>query len=593
MITILNDKNQEAYSKLFEKACQDLKIEDPFTSLDEYFAHMGDLLEIDPKYMLLPLDEEPFEIDANSRSIKVPSGFAKCASVQDDANAEMIVFTIDRFFDFIDLDTCSICVQWIAPSDTEEGQLLEGISFIDVRDLETLPGKIRFGWLLTERLTRTPGKVQFAVRFYKGEPGTYTYVFNTLPAQIEIKPSLQIGEDAIADSGAESIFKSFITNSQNPSYPVPQSPSFIEPGLNLPETANLVENALTLKAQAVIGDLGNINYKWYHAPEAETLVYQEISGTETFEPVYPVARNPKEIYYVADPDKGASAYKKYNDEIPAPEGTQLYERFTTYTLPAEGSVTGRYLVKATNTVSVNTTSEIPSQTCQLLSPSDITIVQDLPHFKFIEDGKTELFATVAIDERNPQYSYIWSYSDTSEDLTSDVENKGSAKKLEATEAGWYQVAINSTLNRETKTDKSAICHVVNHAETPVLSFSYRVNDTEEYIPVVEDTAEIKEELGADIHLKVNPNVDVNAIKGNALKYIWQITPSDATDWREIDAKKDKNIYISGIGTPELVVNVRDQYNYRCIVENTVYNETVTSATDENAIVISIIEIEKQ
>ena len=108
MITILNEKNKLAYANLFEKARKELGLETPFTNLDQYFAHINDLLGKDPKYILLPLDEDPFEINANTRTIKVPASFSKCASVQEDANAEMIVFTIDRYFDFVDLNTCDI-----------------------------------------------------------------------------------------------------------------------------------------------------------------------------------------------------------------------------------------------------------------------------------------------------------------------------------------------------------------------------------------------------------------------------------------------------------------------------------------------------
>ena len=171
-----------------------------FLSLDGYFAHIADLVSIQPSYVLIPSDEAPFEIDANSRTIKVPSAFNKCAGVVGDNMCEVITFTIDRYFDYTDLANASICVQWQAGED-------QGVSHIGIKDLITTPGKIRFGWPLTNALTKKAGNIVFAVRFYvektydnstgeevdslTADPATTTkkfvYLFNTLPATIPIR----------------------------------------------------------------------------------------------------------------------------------------------------------------------------------------------------------------------------------------------------------------------------------------------------------------------------------------------------------------------------------------------------------------------
>ena len=91
MITKYNPKDieqMELYSHLFSRAYADLlgKQEEKnyltpaelevgrFVSLDNYFAHMGDLYEINPKYLMLPLDETSealFKIDANTRKVVI------------------------------------------------------------------------------------------------------------------------------------------------------------------------------------------------------------------------------------------------------------------------------------------------------------------------------------------------------------------------------------------------------------------------------------------------------------------------------------------------------------------------------------------
>ena len=73
------------------------------STLNNYFCYIKDLAEIRDneqylsKYVVLPLDEEPFAIDANARTITVPATFKKNGiGVQGDEGAEMLHFIIDR-----------------------------------------------------------------------------------------------------------------------------------------------------------------------------------------------------------------------------------------------------------------------------------------------------------------------------------------------------------------------------------------------------------------------------------------------------------------------------------------------------------------
>ena len=118
----------EMYSHLFSRAFEDLLgkqseknylTEDEvklgrFRGLDHYFAHMGDLFEVNPKYIMLPIDEQTeglFVIDANTRKIDIPKPFSTYSGVQSDNMCEIVVFTIDRYFDYQDLADTNICVQ--------------------------------------------------------------------------------------------------------------------------------------------------------------------------------------------------------------------------------------------------------------------------------------------------------------------------------------------------------------------------------------------------------------------------------------------------------------------------------------------------
>jgi hypothetical protein len=56
----------------------------------------------------LPPDEPIYEIDLNTRSISAP----KILSVEYDHNAETIYFSVDRFYDNVDLSTMFCVVEY-------------------------------------------------------------------------------------------------------------------------------------------------------------------------------------------------------------------------------------------------------------------------------------------------------------------------------------------------------------------------------------------------------------------------------------------------------------------------------------------------
>lgn len=289
MITMVNYNSEDSvrkYNFIFEKAWQDLK--DPknaniglglldndkdssntqFTDLGHYFSYLQKLIQIDPLYILLPADEAPFEINANERSIKVPSNFAKCSGVQFDNYAEIITFTIDRYFDYQDLSNAQIAVQWITPDNKE------GVSFIDLIDLVTLKHehKIRFGWPLASEMTAKDGNLKFAVRFFTSsynEDGelVYNYVFNTAPAEIPIKSTLNVDfqNAEFKKSNDYALFKDYVISSPYPSEGLAQPVQFVE---KLPETAriNIKTDTLNLFAQASTKDRRTLTYEWYYIP---------------------------------------------------------------------------------------------------------------------------------------------------------------------------------------------------------------------------------------------------------------------------------------------------------------------------------------
>lgn len=140
-------------------------------------------------FTVMPADEPRFTIETNSRNIIVPSEFS-FLSVQNDHRAETIYFEIDRYFDNVDLSQHACVVQFINKSGTT---INEGTYPVTSMDIDSVDGKIVFGWEIRNDATQLTGDITFSVRFYSiDNNGNFTYNFNTLTASSYILPSLNI-----------------------------------------------------------------------------------------------------------------------------------------------------------------------------------------------------------------------------------------------------------------------------------------------------------------------------------------------------------------------------------------------------------------
>lgn len=188
---MITNQNNYDYSVLFAKANKTLQLEPEYyiTSMNDYFAAIADLAKLDIQYTRLPLDEEPFEINANTREIIVPDAFKKGVGVQGDQVAEIIYFRIDRYFDATDLYNQKIFIQW------ENAKGEKGLSREYIKDVESDPDHIIFGWPLAKEITEYAGTVKFSVRFYQtgmNENGEeeLIYSFATQPQAIMINQTM-------------------------------------------------------------------------------------------------------------------------------------------------------------------------------------------------------------------------------------------------------------------------------------------------------------------------------------------------------------------------------------------------------------------
>ena len=637
MIVTINDKNSDKYLSLFTEAYEYLKsfpngnyIADTdasktrFQNLAEYYGHMADFFDTKEtkahKFVMLPLDEDPFNIDLNTRTITVPASFSKCASVQKDQLAETIIFVADRYFDFMDLANTNIYVQWTTP----EG--INGATRVEMRDLETCPGKIRFAWPLNDAITKTAGNVRFSVRFFRFSEEAdgklkLHYSLNTIESTIVIKPALQpeLTDDTFVEKPIDdNLFKGAVVNSSYTTTGVipPVQPSYGEPGHNIwagkadgsaeqmevvekRKVAKLENDTVTFFVQAFAPDTGELSYKWYHKAANEDYYTNcdahketDADGKVTDVPAFgshkivylPMKPNPTsrvngERYFTT---VDGETFTEYTEEINATIAgtTQFYEAWSAYTVPADPAVvTGSYKAAATNTIKVPGGKDIPtlyptySDECHLPGPKDIQFVAPYLTNKAIltnsdveddEAYKTTLNVALAVDPYNPNVEYRWVKSTVSaEDALSKANNPNNKDYVKTTEANY---TITDTPGWYTIKAVSSL----NREEKTEVAYNA---------------------VGEDVVCKVTyvpeaPNVDVpdplpgrirltaSGVNNKTTFSIVAHTPNDSTSALDSEGLEyiwqislgDDNTYttltqgypgiVSGLGTPELTV----QYN---------------------------------
>lgn len=143
-----------------------------------------------PNYVILTPEEKPYQIDLNSRTIYGPS----VLSVEDDHNAELIIFEVDRYYEYVDLaDMCCI-IQFKTNKKNKEPFI--GIYPVRYYDIVTKPDKILIPWSIPHSVTQSAQTIEYNFRFFKmekqDEAYKLVYNLNTLSAEAQILDSLNV-----------------------------------------------------------------------------------------------------------------------------------------------------------------------------------------------------------------------------------------------------------------------------------------------------------------------------------------------------------------------------------------------------------------
>lgn len=463
---------------------------------------------------MLPLDEDHFIINANTRAITIPSAFKKNGiAVQGDDLAEVIYFEIDRYFDYMDLNNCDIFIQWETPKNAE-GKTIRSVSSEYIRDIESKPGKLIFGWALSDQITKQAGQLRFSVRFFKWEDEeeaengvnkNLAYSFSTLTASVQINPSINIDiekEDFDVDNCADRLVELLASSEIVGGY-IAAKPIFLK-DLDDPNP-DLVYDLLydedndkyyyELTARAYSEDTGGITYSWKRQ-ELDTnnsTKNQEITNSnQSADKFSAVVKN----IYTEITDYNAeikgTIYLKTSET--KPDGSPIYIEYTGPMPPSSEDINngiklfvkhsacvvdkvGVYWAVAENRIT-NSSSIEESSKAIFPRPKHIVITSQ-PEPKGILEGddltgKKCTLSVVVQTDPNEIKSYQW-YRDPNNALNFNTESPSFQKIEGATEStydatlpGHYKVRITNRRNNDEKQLDSSLSRVTNPASKPVI-----------------------------------------------------------------------------------------------------------------------------
>lgn len=424
MITKVTPENTTKYKALFEKVSEILNIKPAISTLDEYFQHLHEISLKDPSLIILPLDEEKFFIDGNSRKITVPQAFTKNGvGVQGDHYAEYIYFEIDRYFENIDFGSPSItAVVEFIDANQQKHFTKAWIKYTNEKS-----SKVTIGWPITQDVTSKAGSIKFSVRLFELEGNSYKRSFGTLIGQLVVNPSLDFAiskaeidniQGNLNDDVERQVLDRMISSpAADYSKDKVVSPVFLfryKEGVG-PADFCSADAGDVLRVQAVAP--GSITYSWFKGEKTPITANSIFKKLEAF----------KENILIYE-NKGTEEAPNYRlADVAADtfdQGGPYYELYSEYVLPNEGDITGEYHCVAQNTMygytrasnePLNVPEHYTENDCKIGSvvvPGPTAFGDDstmLPEKVEIVDGGSPLTVGVTGATAKDRDTYTWNF----------------------------------------------------------------------------------------------------------------------------------------------------------------------------------------
>ena len=162
--------------------------------------------------VLLPSTENIYELDLNSRKIEAP----EFLGTDTEHAAEVIYFKCDRFYDYMDLASCAIIIQYRTQKFNQQTRKTEynygiyAVPFVDVATC-SLENKMLIPWCVDGNVTAQAGEVTFSIRFYKIDENAerLQYSLTTLEAKSKVLDTLDALHDG-ADHPESEVSEQFV-----------------------------------------------------------------------------------------------------------------------------------------------------------------------------------------------------------------------------------------------------------------------------------------------------------------------------------------------------------------------------------------------
>lgn len=491
---MITKDNYKLYESLFadiNKVLGYTDEKDLIGDIGDYFMSLSDIAsaitnpdkypDADPYWLILPSDEELFEINANTRNIQTPTEFSRNGvGVVGDELAEIIYFSIDRYFDITDLFYKDIFIQFELPN----GET--GLVPVINKTIKYKKDKVVFGWPIDSNITKVAGNVKYSVRFYervKDISGKeyLSFSFNTLTSTIKINSGLDFDIDSsdnmtnvVVDKANQ--YYANLRSSKADNVGVPAAvPTLVDlspvTGLDQEYDTNTTLSGRAYFTKETVEDvnklMGSITYKFSFVNKAgttpavlePTLEYREIDSSEVY--------NKYDAYWIKDESSEKPFYKPYNDwDVDPANRPTIYKVYATL----KPERVGQYKLIATNYAGKGNTANNDAETTApwVIAPAKAPTIDigEYAHKQLGEDGSIILAPSITTSDGG-SLTYQW-YKN------GETIAEATASTYSATAEGKYKVRATNSKNNDTNFAESEEMRVSYAPAVPVINM-YQVN----------------------------------------------------------------------------------------------------------------------
>ena len=395
---------------------------------------------------------------------------------------------IDRYFDAMDLNNTEIYIEWETPKG-KDGTVTKSVSetYLKMIDDENYPGKLIFGWAISDAITKDSGTLKFSVRFvqWNDEKKKVVYSFNTLTAQVTIHPNLGLDLendkydiDNCNDRLLDRIMHGEVVGGIQAAIPYYlQDLVILEDGYDIED--NHTTGTYNLSVVAAASDTGVVSYVWKRADIDENNVCDDIwvekPGTLEMELI--IEDELKDMNYILPEDhiyhlsngngsyqllpkayyklKDANTISWFETKFGSTEIPNIYEQRSTLTVEEYGM----YKVEARNRI-FNSLSTKQSNIVIFKRPEPVVMdnTNQTVDKHIIYEDKAATLAPVVIESVG-DLEYQWFKDD-------EEVADGNELIYNATEPGIYKLSVIRIRNRATTRGESIEYRVTNAPVVP-------------------------------------------------------------------------------------------------------------------------------